>query len=140
MLVLAACGDESTFSELVGGLLTLGFFAGWLVATVLIVRAISRDRSERRLLTGLLVASFVLGPLIIAAFYAGYFGGDGDVGKLALLLLIPGVLGAGIAHLTKAAHIGKAFFVSSWGAVSLVGLEILLLIAVLLLGGELCLE
>ncbi|HEV7769461.1 MAG TPA: hypothetical protein VGO66_02255, partial [Solirubrobacterales bacterium] len=70
-MILAACGEGG--SDAVAWLLTLGVFAICLAVAVLIVRGLGRDRTERRFLAGLLVATFVLGPLIIAAFYAGTF-------------------------------------------------------------------
>jgi hypothetical protein len=141
MPALVACASGEGGSSAIGSLIFLVLTAIWLAAAVLIVRAAGRDRTERRFLAGLLVASFVLGPLIVAAFYAGFFGDDSKVGKLAVLLLIPGALGAAIAHRTKAVHGAKAFLISTLGAVSLVGLAIVLLLAALLVGGDdICLE
>jgi len=140
MILAAACGEGG--SDAVGWLLTLGVFATCLAAAVLIVRGLGRDRTERRFLAGLLAATFVLGPLIIAAFYAGSFGDDSEGGKLAALLLVPGVLGAAIAHRTKAAHSVKAFLVSTVAPVSLVALWVGLFLVAFLIGGggDICLE
>jgi hypothetical protein len=134
--VLVACGGGGSAAGAL--LVTLGVFAVWFAITALIVRT-ARDRTERRLLLGLLIGSIVLGPLIIKAFYDGVFGDDSDSGKLALLLLIPGALGAAIAYWTKAAHSLRAFLVSSWGAVSLIGLGTILFFVALAVGGG-CLE
>jgi hypothetical protein len=139
MPVLVACESGGGGSPAVDWLIALLALAIWLTAAALIVWAAGRDKAERRFLTALLVASFVLGPLIIAAFYAGYFGDDSDLGKLAVLMLIPGALGAAIAHRTRAAHSGKAFLISTLGAVFVVSLAVgLFLVAVL--SGDLCLE
>ena len=108
--------------------------------TALVLRAV-RDRTERRLLLGLLIGSIVIGPLIVAAYYSGFFGSDSSVGKLALFLLIPGAIGAGIAHLTRRAKPLKAFLVSSWGAIFLISAGLFLfVVAIILSGGNLCLE
>ncbi|MGN6588257.1 MAG: hypothetical protein ACTHKT_12450 [Solirubrobacterales bacterium] len=133
-----ACESGGGVSDPVGWLITLAVLAIVLAVTIPIFRA-ARDRTERRLLLGLLIGSIVLGPLIIAGFYAGFFGDDGDVGKLAVLLLIPGVLGAAIARLTKAAHSGRAFLISTWGALSLIGTAMLLFFLAFTVGGA-CLE
>ena len=137
MSLLAVCGGGG--NDVAGWLLVLMVLAAWLLVTVLTIRAAGRDRRERRLLTGLLIGSLVLGPVIINAFYEGFFGSDGDVGKLAVLLLIPGVLGVLIARSTRATNSVKAFLVSTWGAISLAGLGIVLLVAVLAVGNG-CIE
>jgi hypothetical protein len=139
-MILAACGEGG--SDAVAWLLTLGVFAICLAVAVLVVRGLGRDRTERRFLAGLLVATLVLGSLIIAAFYAGAFGDDSEGGKLAALLLVPGVLGAAIAHRTKAANSVKAFLISTLAPVSLVALWSGLFLVAFLIGGggDICLE
>jgi hypothetical protein len=122
----------------VGWLITLVVFASMFAVTALIIGT-GRDRTERRLLLGLLIGSIVLGPLIIAAFYHGVFGDDSNGWKLAALLLVPGALGAAIAHRTKAAHSGRAFLVSTLGAVFLIGAGVILLFIALTIGNG-CLE
>jgi len=134
--VLAVCGGGG--SEALAWLIIVVAFAGWLAVTILIVRA-ARDRTERHLLLGLLIGSIVLGPLLVAAFYGGVFGDDGDGGKFVGLLLIPGALGAAIAHRTKAAHSGRAFLASTWGALFLIGAVAILLVATVAVGNG-CLE
>ncbi|MGN6556737.1 MAG: hypothetical protein ACTHLH_01840 [Solirubrobacterales bacterium] len=136
--MLVACESGGGGSDPVGWLITLAVLAIVLAVTIPIFKA-ARDRTERRLLLGLLIGSIVLGPLIIAAFYAGFFGDDSNVGKLAVLLLIPGVLGAAIARLTKAAHSGRAFLISTWGGVSLIGAAMVLFFLAFAVGGA-CLE
>lgn len=112
------------------------------MAAALMVRAVGRDPAERLFLAVLLAATFVLGVLITAAFYAGFFGDDSEGGKLVALLLIPAALGAAIAHWTKAAHSAKAFLISTVGALSLIALAIGLLVVAFLVGGggDICLE
>jgi len=90
--------------------------SAWLLMAVLAIRA-GRDERERILLSGLLVGSIVLTPLIISAFYSGLFGDDGDEGKLALLLLLPSAIGLAIAYRTGAAHLVRALFISVWGTI-----------------------
>ena len=136
--MLVACESGGGGSGVVGGLVALAVLAICLAVTIPIFKA-ARDETERRLLLGLLIGSMVLGPLIIAAFYAGLFGEDGNVGKLAVLLLMPGALGAAIAHRTRAAHAARAFLVSTWGAVFLVGAGVILFIVALTVGGA-CIE
>jgi hypothetical protein len=119
-------------------LIILIALAAWLAVTILILRA-ARDRTERRLLLALLVGSIVLGPLILYAFYEGVLGNPDNVGKLAALLLLPGALGAAIAHRTRAAHSGRAFLASTWGALFLVGGTAILAVAILAVGNG-CLE
>jgi len=136
--MLVACESGGGGSDVVGWLVTLAVLAGFLAVTIPIFRA-ARDKTERRLLLGLLIGSIVLGPLIIAGFYAGSFGDDSNVGKLAVLLLIPGVLGAAIAHWTKAADSGRAFLISSWGAISLIGAGLTLFFLAITVGNA-CIE
>jgi hypothetical protein len=142
MPVLVACTSGDGGSEVVGSLISLAVVAICLAAAVLMVRALGRDRTERLFLAGLLAATFVLGVLITAAFYASYFGDDSEGGKLVALLLIPPALGAAIAHRTKAAHSARAFLISTVGAVSLIALAIGLLVVAFLVGGggDICLE
>lgn len=134
--MLMACGGGG--NDALAWLIIVVAFAAWLGVTILIVRA-ARDRTEQHLLLGLLIGSIVLGPLIIAAFYGGFFGNDSNVGKLAVILLMPGALGAAIAYRTKAAHSGRAFLISTWGAVFLAGAAVVLLFAALAVGDS-CLE
>ncbi|HET7588679.1 MAG TPA: hypothetical protein VFK14_00625 [Solirubrobacterales bacterium] len=134
--MLAVCGGGG--SDLAAWLIVAAALAVWVLVTALIVRA-ARDRTERRLLLGLLIGSIVVGPLIIAAFYQGVFGSDGNIGKLALVLLIPGAIGAGIAQLTEAADRLRAFVIGLWGAVFLGGAGVLLVFAFVAVGNG-CIE
>lgn len=136
--VLLACGDTGV----AGAVLTYGIgalaVAIWLGVAGLIVRT-ARDRRERNLLIGLLVLFVVIGPLVIAAYYDGLFGSDDSIGKLALIMLIPPAIAAGVAQASGAAHGLRSFLVSAWGSVFLIGAGIVLLIAALTVGGA-CLE
>lgn len=76
---------------------------------------------------------------LIAAFYDGFFGSDGDFGKLVLVLLIPGTIGAGIAVATRTGHELRAFLVSTWVAIFLGGLGVIAFFAAVVVGGA-CLE
>jgi hypothetical protein len=129
--VLAACGGGG--SELLAWLVILAAIAIWVAGTVLIVRS-ARDRREKRLLIALLIVSIAMGPALIAAYYHGLFGDDSSTGKVALLLAIPGVIGAGIAFATRAAHGFRAFLISTWGAVFLIGLAFVAIFAALAIG------
>lgn len=141
-MMLLACTSGEDGSAAVGWLISLVFIAICLAAAALMVRAVGRDTAERLFLAVLLAATFVLGVLITAVFYAGLFGDDSEGGKLVALLLIPPALGAAIAHWTGAAHSAKAFLISTVGAVSLVALAIGLLVVAYLVGGggDICLE
>jgi hypothetical protein len=86
------------------------------------------------LLIALLVGSIVLGPALTAAYYGGLFGDDSSTGKLALLLAVPGAIGVGIASATRAAHGFRAFLISTWGAVFLLGLGIVAFVAAVAIG------
>jgi hypothetical protein len=119
-------------------LIALAALAVWVLLTTLIVRSAS-DRPERRLLLGLLIGSIVIGPLIAAAYYDGLFGSDSSIAKLALFLMIPGAIGALIAHLTGAANQLRAFLVSVWGAVFLVGAGVFFFLLAVTVGGA-CIE
>ncbi len=134
--MLAVCGGGG--SDALAWLIVAVAFAGWLAVAVLIVRA-ARDRTERRLLLGLLFGSIVLGPLIVYAFYDGFFGSDSGLGKLGALLLIPAVLGFAVALRTRAAHAGRALLISAWGAGFLAGAWVVLLIAFVSVGNG-CIE
>ena len=88
-----------------------------------------------------MIAATVLGPLIIAAYYGGLLGSDDSLGKLALFLMIPPAIGAVIAYLTGRANPLRAFLISLWGTVFLISAGIFLfVIAVVLGGGDVCLE
>lgn len=121
-----------------GWLTTIAVLAAWALLTALVIRAV-RDRSERRLLFGLLIGSIVIGPLIIAAYYAGLLGSDSSIGKLALFLAIPGSIGALIAYRTGRANPLRAFLVSTWGAVFLISAGFFLFFVAIFVGGA-CLE
>jgi hypothetical protein len=135
--LLVACAESGENGALVL-LIALAALAVWALLTLLIVRS-GRDRKERRLLWGLLIASIAIGPLIIAAYYAGLAGSDSSIGKLVPLLAIPGAIGAAIAHLTRGANPLRAFFVSTWGAVFLISAGFFLVYLALIVGGA-CLE
>ncbi len=129
--MLAVCGGGG--SDWLAWLIILTAIAVWFAGTVLIVRS-ARDKREKRLLIVLLVGSIVIGPALTAAYYHGLFGDDSSTGKLALLLIIPGAIGAGIALTTRAAHGFRAFLISTWGAVFLLGLAFVSLFAALVFG------
>lgn len=135
--LLLACDASGENSALVW-LIALTALVIWALLTLLIVRT-ARDRTERRLLWGLLVASIVIGPLIVAAYYDGLFGSDDSISKLVPLLAIPGVIGALIAHLTRAANPLRACFIGIWGAVFLVSAGIFLFYLAVVVGGA-CIE
>jgi hypothetical protein len=129
--VLAVCGGRG--SDLLAWLIILGAISVWVAGTVLIVRS-ARDKREKRLLIALLIGSIVIGPALIAAYYHGLFGDDSSTGKLALLLVIPGAIGVGIALATRAAHGSRAFLISTWGAVFLIGLAFVSFFAAVAIG------
>jgi hypothetical protein len=138
--LLLACAESGEGGSAFGWLITIVVLAAWILVTALILRKV-RDRTERRLLLGLLIGSIVLGPLIVAAYYAGPFGSDSSIAELALFLMIPGAIGALIAHLTGRANPLRAFLISLWGAVFLSSAGLFLfLIAVILGGGTVCME
>ncbi len=112
--------------------------SAWIAVSVLIVKT-ARDRRERRLLIGLLILFIVIGPLVIAAYYGGLLGSDDSLGKLALLMLIPPAIAAVSAQTSGAGHGFRAFLVSAWGSVFLIGAALVLLLAALTVGGA-CLE
>ncbi len=129
--MLAVCGGGG--SEVLAWLIIISAIAVWIAGTVLIVRS-ARDKKEKRLLIALLIGSIVLGPALVAAYYHGYFGDDSSTGKVALLLLVPGAIGAGIAVASGAAHGFRAFVASTWGAVFLLGFGAVSIIAALAIG------
>lgn len=135
--LLLACAEGGHNGALVW-LIALAALAVWILLTALLVRT-ARDRSERRLLLGVLVGSIVLGPLIIAGYYAGILGSDSSIGKLVPLMAIPGAIGALIAHLTRAASPLRAFFTGVWGAVFLVSAGFFLFFLAVIIG-EACIE
>jgi hypothetical protein len=137
MSVVLACTEGGRNDALVW-LIILAALAAWIAVAVLIVRT-AADRKERRLLLGLLIGSIVLGPLLIAAYYAGFFGNDSSTGKLALFLAIPGLVGVLVAHVTGAANRLRALLISSWGAVFLAGGGIIMFLVAVTVGGA-CLE
>jgi hypothetical protein len=129
--VLAVCGGGG--NDLVAWLIVLGVLLGWIGGAVLIVKS-ARNHRERHLLIGLLIASVLLGPLLVAAFYDGVFGADGSYGKLAGVLLIPGAIGTLIALKTRDGHGVRAFLISTWGAFFLSGLWVVIFIAFIAVG------
>lgn len=129
--MLAVC--EGGGSDLLALLVILGAAAIWLAGAVLIVKSAS-DWKEKRLLIILLVGSIVIGPALTAAYYDGLFGDDSSIAKLALLLIVPGAIGAGIAFATGAGHGWRAFLISTWGAVFLLGLAFVAILAALAIG------
>jgi CDP-diglyceride synthetase len=129
--VLAVCGGG--VSDALAWLIILAAISVWIAGTALIVRS-ARDKREKRLLIALLISSIVIGPALTAAYYGDLFGNDSGTGKLALLLTIPGAIGAGIASATRAAHGFRAFLISTWGAVFLLGLTFVAIFAALGVG------
>jgi hypothetical protein len=138
--LLVACAESGGGGGAFVWLITIAVLATWALVTALILRAV-RDRTERRLLLGLFIGSIVLGPLIIAAYYAGLFGSDSSIGKLALFLMVPAAIGAVIAYLTGRAKPLRAFLISLWGAVFLISAGLFLFfVAVIFSGGTICME
>jgi hypothetical protein len=135
--LLLACDADGENGALVL-LIALAALVVWALLTLLIVRT-GRDRNERRLLWGLLIASIVMGPLIIAAYYGGLIGSDSSIAKLVPLLAIPGAIGAAISRLTRAANPLRAFFVGVWGAVFLISAGVVLFYLAVIVGGA-CIE
>jgi hypothetical protein len=136
--VLLACGDTGAGGVVltwgVGGIAALI----WVVAARFVVKT-APDRRERRWLVGLLILFVAIGPLVIAAFYAGFFGSDDSLGKLALLMLIPAAAAAFLAQTFGVGDGFRAFLVSAWGSVFLIGLGMVLFFAAVTVGGA-CLE
>ncbi|HST68604.1 MAG TPA: hypothetical protein VLI94_02980 [Solirubrobacterales bacterium] len=126
-----ACGHGG--SDLLAVLVILVAFSAWVAVTALIVRS-ARDQREKQLLIALVIGSIVLGPALTAAYYGGLFGDDSSTGKLALVLAVPGAIGLGIALATGAAHGFRAFLISTWGAVFLLGLAFVAIFAALGVG------
>ncbi len=124
--MIAVCSGGN---NLAAWLIVLIALLMWVSVTVLVIRA-ARDRRERQLLLGLLLGSILLGPLIVYAF----FGGGSSVGELALMLLLPGAIGAAIAYKTRAAHGARAFFISTWGTLLLSGAYAIIFIAFIAVG------
>lgn len=110
----------------------------WVAVATFIVKT-ARDRRERRLSIALLVLFVVIGPLIVAAFYAGLFGSDASLGKLALLMLVPATIAAVVVQATGAGEGFRAFIASAWGSVFLISTGIVLFFAAFTVGGA-CLE
>lgn len=118
--------------------MVVAVLAIWVMVTALLLRRV-RDRTERRFLLGLVIASIVIGPALTAAYYGGIFGGDSGAGPI-LLLALPGVIGALIAHLTRWGGRLRAFLAGVWGAVFLLSATIFLFIIAIAVGGGACLE
>ena len=135
--LLLAC-DSSEGSTPFGWLIVVAVLAAWILVTALLLRMV-RDGTERRFLLGLVVASIVIGPVLTAAYYGGLFGGDSGAG-IVLLLALPGLAGAVIAHLTHWGSRLRAFFAGVWGAIFLLSAGIFLFIVAIALGGGACLE
>lgn len=129
--MLAVCDGGG--SDLLAWVVILGAIAVWVAGTVLIIKS-ARDSREKQLLIVLLVGSIVLGPALTAAYYGGLFGDDSSTAKLAVVLAMPGAIGAGIAFATGAAHGLRAFLISTWGAVFLLGLALVAILAALAIG------
>jgi hypothetical protein len=134
--LLVACSGGG--NPALAWLIILVGLAAWGLLTLLMLRT-AKDRSEVRLLIGLLIGSIVLGPLITAAYYGGLFGSDSSVLKLVLLLTFPGLIGVVVAHLTRGANRLRAFLVSVWGAVFLIGAGVFLIFVAFAVGGA-CIE
>jgi hypothetical protein len=134
-VVLAVCGDGG--SNAVALLVVAIVVVLWLLAVSAVIRA-TEDGSERALLIGLVLVSVLIGAGIF--FLPEGVSGNGDyLSRFFLALLIPGAIGVGAALLTRAAHVGRALFVSVCGALFLTGGAFLLLFASLLFGTG-CLE
>lgn len=136
--MLLACGDGSTGGAVLTWVIGALAVAIWFAIAAFIVRT-ARDRRERRLLIGLLVLFVAVGPLVIAAYYAGFFGSDSSFGKLVLLMLIPPAIAGCVVQASGAGHGFRSFLVSAWGSILLIGAATVLLLAALTVGGA-CLE
>jgi uncharacterized membrane protein HdeD (DUF308 family) len=129
--VLAVCGGGG--NDVAAVAIILGALLAWVGAAVLIIRT-ARDRRERLFLVGLLLASILVGPFLIKAFYDGVFGSDTQTAKLALVLLIPGVTAAAIAVRVRGGLAGRAFVLATWGAIFLGGFGLLSFFAAVVVG------
>ena len=136
--VLLACGDGSTGGAILTWVLGALAVAIWFAIAAFIVRT-ARDRRERRLLIGLLIAFVAIGPLVIAAYYAGFFGSDSSFGKLVWLMTIPPAIAGLVVQAFGVGHGFRSFLVSAWGSIFLVGAATVLLFAAFTVGGA-CLE
>jgi len=108
--VLAICGGGN---DTVAWAFVAGAILAWLGVAALIVRAGS-GTAERVLLAGLLIVSVPISPWIFFMNPNGL--ATDESSRFFLALLLPGVVGTGIALATKKAHGARAFFASSWGA------------------------
>jgi hypothetical protein len=105
----------------------------WLLVVGAVVRA-AGSRRERGVLIGLTLASVLVGPAILFGVHDGFSGSGDYLDDVVFALLIPGVIGAGVALGTGSVHPGRAFFVSVWGALFLVGGWFVLVISLLAIG------
>jgi hypothetical protein len=129
-IALAICGGGG--SNAVALIVVAIVVVTWLLVVGAVIRS-ADDSSERAILIGLVALSVVIGAGVF--FLPEGVSGDGDyLGRFFLALLISGVIGAGLALVTGAAHVGRALFVSVCGALFLTGGAFLLLFASILLG------
>jgi hypothetical protein len=86
------------------------------------------------MLIGLTLVSILAGPAILFGLFDGLSGSGDYVAEFVFALLVPGVIGAGVAFGTGSVHVGRAFFVSAWGALFLTGGWFVLVVAFLAVG------
>jgi hypothetical protein len=129
-LSLAVCGGggDDTVALIVVVIVVLL----WFLTVSAVIKA-ADDATERAVLTGLVLASVLLGAGIF--FGPEGISGDGDyLSRFFIALLVPAVIGVGVALLTGAVHVGRALLISVCGALFLVGGAFLLFFASLMLG------
>jgi hypothetical protein len=126
--MLAVCGGGG--NDTLAVLLVLAVVAGWGLVAALVIRA-GRDPRERLLLAGLLLAAIVIGAL---AFLVPEAASDDFVERAVIALVLTGATGLAAAWITRAAHPGRALFVSLWGSFFGPGGLMLLFVAALAVG------
>lgn len=108
--VLAICGGGN---DTVAWAFVAGAILAWIGVAALIIRAGS-GIAERVLLASLLIVSVPIGPWIFFANPNGL--ATNESSRFFLALLLPGVIGTGVALASRKAHGARAFLASSWGA------------------------
>lgn len=132
--VFAVCGGGSNAVALIVVAIVV---VAWLLVVSAVIRS-AEHGTERALLIGLVLISVLVGAGVF--FVPEGVSGNGDyLGRFFLALSIPAAIGVATALLTRAAHVGRALFVSVCGALFLTGGAFLLLFASLLFGTG-CLE
>jgi hypothetical protein len=129
--VLAVCGGGG--SNVAALLLTALAIGAWILIAALVIRA-ARDRRERKALIALALVSSLAGPAILFGLLAGFSGDNSRLLEIIITLLLPGLIGACVAVVMRAADALRAFFLALWGAVFLVGAYAVLVLAFLAIG------